>query len=148
MSSPKYFFIFINTRHSSHKIIRFHFISPAGLAIRIHDADFAFESKDYLGKKCMIVWDIATLILESLPAVFFKLISNYFQFSLINCVFASYSILEILSSGSFNKSCTRKVSLSFSIFYFLTAVLIIASVTQKNACPISLVIICFIPLSY
>lgn len=88
------------------------------------------------------------MILESSPGFFFKLISDYFPYCLLNCALAVQSCLEILLSGSFNKSCSRKVGLFFAVFHILSAILITMSIILNREYSISLVFICFLPLSY
>ncbi|KAL4512015.1 hypothetical protein ABPG72_005017 [Tetrahymena utriculariae] len=116
--------------------------------IRIHDLDFSFVAKDFLGKKNPFIWDFVLQFLETMLIILNQFVSDPPLQCLFSLSLAIYTFIDSYSNQFYNNSFSRFCYLFFSSFHTLLLALLLFSIAVYKQFPLSMLILALIPISY
>ncbi|KAL4475172.1 hypothetical protein ABPG74_001868 [Tetrahymena malaccensis] len=116
--------------------------------IRIHDLDFSFVAKDFLGKKNPFIWDFVLQFLETMLIILNQFVSDPPLQCLFSLSLAIYTFIDSYSNQFYNNQFSRFYYLFFSTFHTLLLALLLISIAIDKQFPLSILILALVPISY
>ncbi|EAR93727.2 PAS domain S-box protein, putative (macronuclear) [Tetrahymena thermophila SB210] len=115
--------------------------------IRIHDLDFSFVAKDFLGKKNPFIWDFVLQFLETMLIILNQFVSDPPLRCLFSLSLAIYTFIDSYTNSFYNNSFSRFYYLFFSTYHTLLLALLLISIAVDQQFPLSILILALIPIS-